>query len=39
VVSQEKSLLSSLSKFTQWQIKFGIIKSKKGEIVTDRGAT
>ena len=38
VVSQEKSLLSSLSKCTQWQRKFGTIKAKKGEIVRDKGA-
>jgi len=38
-LSQEKSLLSSLSKCTQWKFKFGIIKAKRREIVRDRGAT
>ena len=38
MIFQEKSLLSSLSICTQWQLEFDIIKVKNGEIVRDKGS-
>ena len=37
-LSQEKSLLSSLSKCTQWKLEFGIFKVENEEIVRDKGS-